>query len=198
MRRSIVAAALAFFVTGISHGQTALKVAVFDPQRVSEESEEGKKVQTELTGLRDRKQTELSAKEKELQELQNQLTAQGLSLSADRRAGLEKDIQRKLLELQQAREAARNEMQIELSSAQNRFQERLLTVVEQFGRDEGFTLVLDRSVVAFAAPGIDVTTAVVDRLNAWTRQQGAAAVPPAGAPPAAVPPAPKPQKGGGH
>jgi outer membrane protein len=187
MKKLFLAAVVAGLAIAGAGAQT-MKIAVFDPQRVSEESDDGKKVQTELTGLRDRKQAELSAKEKELQELQNQLTAQGLSLSADRRTALEKDIQRKLLELQQAREAARSEMQIELSSAQSRFQEKLLAIVEQFGREEGFTLVLDRSVAAYAAPGIDVTTAIVDRLNAWTRQQK----PPAA--PAAAPPA---TKGGG-
>lgn len=195
MRKTVVAAAFALLVAGPAQAQAqpAIRIAVFDPQRVSEESDEGKKVQTELTGLRDRKQAELAAKEKELQDMQNQLTAQGLSLSADRRNALEKDVQRKLLELQQAREGARSEMQFELSAAQNKFQEKLLAIVEQYGREEGFTLVLDRSVAAYAAPGIDVTTAVVDRLNAWTRQQAAPATPPA-----ATPPAPTPPKGGGH
>jgi len=196
MRKTIIATAIAVLVTGASHAQTAIRIAVFDPQRVSEESDEGKKVQTDLTGLRDRKQNELAAKEKELQEMQSQLTAQGLSLSADRRSTLEKDIQRKALELQQGRESARSEMQFELSAAQNKFQERLLAIVEQFGQQEGFTLVLDRSVTAYAAPGIDVTTAIVDRLNAWTRQQGAAA--PAPAAPAPAKPPPAPPKGGGH
>jgi len=187
----VIAAAVVALALSGAYAQTPMKIAVFDPQRVSEESEEGKKVQTELTGLRDRKQAELQAKEKDLQDLQSQLTAQGLSLSSEKRTQLEKDIQRKLLDLQQGREGARSEMQLELSSAQSKFQEKLLAIVEQFGRDEGFTLVLDRSVAAYAAPGIDVTTAIVDRLNAWTRQQA----PPAATP---APAAPSGKKDGGH
>jgi outer membrane protein len=167
--------------------ETALKVGVFDPQRVSEETEEGKKVQTDLTSLRDRKQAELLAKEKELTELQNQLTAQGLSLSPEKRTSLEKEIQKKALELQQARESARNEMQFELGAAQDRFRDRLLAVVERFGREEGFTLILDKSLTAYSTSAIDVTTAIVDRFNAVTKQA-----------PAATPPAPAPPpKGGG-
>ena len=125
MKKTVIAAVLGVFVvTGAFAQATDVRIAVFDPQRVSEESEEGKKVQAELTSFRDRKQTELMNKEKELQELQAQLTAQGLSLSSERRTAMEKDIQRKLLELQQARESARNEMQFEVSAAQSRFQEK--------------------------------------------------------------------------
>jgi len=165
---SIVAVLLAGY--GAALAQATLKVGVFDPQRVSEETEEGKKVQAELTALRDKKQAEITAKEKELTELQNQITAQALSVSADKRSSVEKEIQKRALELQQSREAARNEMQLELASAQNKFQDRLLAVVEQFGREEEFTLILDRSMAAYAAAGIDVTTAIVNRFNTAIRK----------------------------
>ncbi len=169
--------------------QTPVKIGVFDPQRVSEETVEGKKVQTDLTGLRDRKQAELLAKEKELTEVQNQLTTQGLSLSPEKRTLLERDIQKKTLELQQGRESARNEMQFELGAAQGRFQDRLLAVVEQFGRDQGFTLILDRSMAAYATQAIDVTTAIVDRFNAVVK------APDSASPAQATPPA-KAKEGG--
>ena len=59
------------------------------------------------------------------------------------------------------------EFQIEVSDAQNKFQEQLIRVINQFGRDEGFTLILERNTagVAFAAEAIDVTTAIVDKFN---------------------------------
>jgi Skp family chaperone for outer membrane proteins len=100
------------------------------------------------------------------------------------------------LELQQAQEAARNEFQIEVSEAQNKFQEQLIRVINQFGRDEGFTLVIERSTggVAFASESIDVTTAIVDKFNELVKGPADAA-PAAGAkPPAAPPAAPAPKK----
>ncbi len=151
---------------GAAVAQGTLKVGVFDPQRVSEETEEGKKVQTELTALRDKKQVELASKERALTDLRNQIATQALSLSPDKRSSLDREIQKRALDLQQAREAARNEVQFELASAQSVFQDKLLAVVEQFGREEGFTLILDRSMAAYAASGIDVTPAIVSRFNA--------------------------------
>lgn len=173
MSRTSVATAIlaALFSASGALAQGTVKIGVFDPQRVSEETEEGKRVQTELTGLRDKKQAEITSREKELTDLQSQLTAHGLSLTPDKRSSLDKDVQKKALELQQAREAARNEMQFELGSAQSKFQDKLLAVVEQFGKDEGFTLILDRSMAAYATSGIDVTTTIVDRFNAATKTE---------------------------
>jgi outer membrane protein len=164
--------------------QPALKIGVFDPQRVSEETDEGRRVQAELTALRDKKQAEIAAKEKELLDLQTQMRAQELSLSAERRAAMDRDIQKKALEVQQAKEAAQNEIRFELGAAQQRFQDRLLVVVEQFGRDEGFTLILDRNMAAFATQSIDLTTAIVDRFNALTKASGTGPATPPPAPPA--------------
>jgi outer membrane protein len=173
--------------------QTALKVGVFDANRVSEETDEGKRIAGKLSQLGDKKKGELAAKEKEIQDIRAQLDSQNLSLSPEKVQQLQKDVQKKGLELQQAQEAARNEFQIEVSEAQNKFQEQLIRVINQFGRDEGFTLVIERSTggVAFAAESIDVTTAIVDKFNEMVKppaDAGAGAKPPA----APAPPAKKP------
>jgi outer membrane protein len=163
---------------------SALKVGVFDANRVSEETDEGKRIAAKLSAFGEKKKAELAAKEKEIGELRAQLEAQNLSLSPDKMQQMQKDVQKKGLELQQAQEAARNEFQIEVSDAQNKFQEQLIRVINQFGRDEGFTLVLERSTggVAFAAESIDVTTAIVDKFNGMVKA-------PADAPAVSKPPA---------
>lgn len=166
---------------------SSLKVGVFDANRVSEETDEGKRIAAKLSAFGEKKKAELAAKEKEINELRAQLEAQNLSLSPEKTQQMQKDVQKKGLELQQAQEAARNEFQIEVSEAQNKFQEQLIRVINSFGRDEGFTLVLERSTggVAFAAESIDVTTAIVDKFNALVKA-------PADAPAASKPPAPSP------
>jgi outer membrane protein len=165
----------------------ALKVGVFDANRVSEETDEGKRIAAKLSAFGDKKKAELMTKEKEIADLRTQLDSQNLSLSPEKQQQIQKDVQKKGLELQQAQEAARNEFQIEVSEAQNKFQEQLIRVISQFGRDEGFTLVLERSTggVAFASESIDVTTAIVDKFNQMVKA-------PAEAPAAAKPPAASP------
>jgi len=160
---SITAAALTLAATTVS--AQSLKIGVFDPQRVSEESTIGKQVQAELTSFRDRKQAEISGKEQEIQEMQRQLEQQELSLSPDRRSEMEKDIQRQLLELQSAREQAGRQLQLEVNEAQSEFEEKLILTVRQFGKEEGFSVVLDTGLVAYSDVTLDVTARLVERLN---------------------------------
>jgi len=165
IRRIVFAVvAISWLAAGAAQAQS-MKIAVFDPQRVSEETAEGKRIKAQLEGFQQAKQQELAAIQTEVQGMRKQLTEQALSLSADRKSKLEKDIQRKMMELQSAEESANREFQLEISEAQQRFQGQLLQVIDQFGRDEGFDLILDAGSVAFASPAIDVTTAIVDRFD---------------------------------
>jgi outer membrane protein len=152
-------------VAGVAGAQDVPRIGVFDPQRVSEETEIGRQVQTELKGLADRKQAEITAQERQIADLQRQLGEQGLSLSADRRALLERDIQTKLLQLQSARDVANRELQLEVNAAQNSFESKLLATVQAFGKEEGFTLVIARDLLAWADASIDVTDRVIERFN---------------------------------
>jgi outer membrane protein len=194
MTRTVTTLALLIVAaTAAAWAQTppALKVGVFDANRVSEETDEGKRIAAKLSAFGDKKKAELAAKEKEISDLRAQLESQTLSLSPEKTQAMQKEVQKKGLELQQAQEAARNEFQIEVSEAQNKFQEQLIRVINTFGRDEGFTLVIERSTggVAFAAESVDVTTAIVDKFNQLVKPPADAA-PPAAAKPPAAPPAP--------
>jgi len=160
--------------------QSPQKIGVFDPQRVSDETAEGKRVQADLQAFQQKKQQELRAMQTEVEDLRRQLSGQALSLSAEKRGEMEKSVQKKLLDLQSAEESASREFQLEIGNAQQRFEAQLRQVVEGFGRDEGFTLILDAGTVVFAAPGVDVTTAIVDRFNRTVPAVPAAA--PAAAP----------------
>ncbi len=167
LKQILVIAATLGAAIALAPGLSAqtLKLGVFDPQAVSEGTEIGKQVQAQLTAFRDKKQSEITQKEAHINELQKQLAQQELSLSRDKRSTMETDIQRQLLDLQSAREAATRELQLEVAAAQGDFEQRLITAVETFGRDEGFSVILDRSLVAFSDKTVDVTTAIIDRFN---------------------------------
>jgi Skp family chaperone for outer membrane proteins len=158
------ALALAALFAAPATAQTA-KLAVFDPQRVSEETALGKRVQSRLEGFQATKKGEIDGKEQKIKDLQRELSEKELSLSADKRDDMQREIQRRILELQSAREAASRELQLELQTAQNEFQEKLIVAVEAFGRDEGLDLILDSSLTAWSAPTVDITTAIIDRFD---------------------------------
>jgi len=159
---AVVAALL--LVSPASEAQT-VKIGVFDAQTVSENSAIGKRIQAELTAFTEAKESEISLMQQRLGELRDQLSKQALSLSPDKRASLQKDIQRHELELRSFQESASRELELEYNSATRDFQDKLIVAIETFGRDEGFSLILDRSQIAWADAAIDVTAALVDRFN---------------------------------
>jgi outer membrane protein len=149
---------------GVVEAQT-LKIGVFDPARVSEEAADAKRLQADLSAIRDAKQAEIGAQEATITELRQRIQQQALSLSADKRTSMEIDVQRKLLSLNTAKELASQQLQLEFSAAEVGFNDKLARVVDQYGRDNGFSLILDNSAVVFASATVDVTTPIIDLFN---------------------------------
>jgi Skp family chaperone for outer membrane proteins len=161
---AVVAVLLMLAGVSLTSAQT-VKIGVFDLARVTEETAEGQRIQGRLAAFRTAKEDELAAKQTAINELRNQLQTQGLSLSGEKKSALEKDIQRKIVDLNAAQEAATREFQLEIAEAQGEFQEKLLAVVDEVGRAEGFTIILEIQAVAFYAPTVDVTTLIIDQFN---------------------------------
>lgn len=165
-RRGLTLLLLAAGVLGTAPASAAeFKLAVFDPQRVSEETAIGKRVQAELTVLRDRKQSAITEQEQAIAELQRKLSQQELSLSSDRRSTMEREIQSRIMQLQSNREVATRELQMEVAAAQSNFEDKLLAVVQAYSKEQGLTLVLARDLVAWADGSIDVTDGIIEHFN---------------------------------
>jgi len=141
------------------------KIAVFDAQTVSESTAVGKKIQADLTAFTEKKDAEIKDRQNKVSALRQQLSQQSLSLSAERRMELEKDIQRQMLDLQSMQESASRELELEYSAATKNFRDKLVVAIDAFGKEEGFAVILDRSQIAWADTSIDVTSAIIDRFN---------------------------------
>jgi outer membrane protein len=179
MRTLIRAAALALTLTvagGWAVTDAQMKIAVFDPARVSEEAVDAQKLQADLTAIRDSRQAEVLAKESEVNDMRQRLQQQALSLSIDRREAMEIDIQRRIIALNAMKETANQELQLEFAAAESRFNAKLRQVVDTFAREKGFDVILDVNAVAWSSVAIDITTPIVDKYN-----QLFPAAPPAGA-----------------
>jgi outer membrane protein len=147
-------------------GTAPIKIGVFDPNRVFEQSELGKKMRTEIDALTQRKRGEVQTKEEEVKALQEKYKQEEPSLSEDKRGERERALQQKGIELKRLRDDATREVQQQVSEVEQRFQKQVLAVVETVGREEGYTLILERASLVFSAPAIDITDKIVARLNA--------------------------------
>jgi outer membrane protein len=150
-----------------------IKVGVFDSQRLSEETEQGKKFQAELDAFRNKVASEIEAKEKEIKNLEDQLKAQELSLSEEKRAALQKEIQKKYLDIQRMRDDASRDFQSELLEVQKKFQDELLQIVAEIGREQGYTIIFEKIQVIYFSGVVDITNDIITKFNeAYVSQQG--------------------------
>jgi len=186
--RTIIVLGAALALAGSRLFAADVKIGVFDFQRVSEETARGQELRANLEKFGDKKKSEITAKEGELKAMEDKYKAEAFSLTAEKRAQMEKDIQKKQLDLQSYRDSAQKEMQIEVNEAQGKFNEQLLSVINALGKERGYTLVFAKEQVAFAADAADMTSELIERFNQETAKKAAApAAAPAGNPPAAAP-----------
>lgn len=163
----------------------AMKIGVFDPEVLWKQTEVGKKYNQDLSAARDRLQSQIDKKQEDLEATKSKLRQQQQTLSDDKVNDMKKDILNKQTELDRLNEDATKEMKYQLGEVQSRFQEMLVKTLETYGKEKGYALILNRSVVDFSAPGVDISQDLIVKFNEMNK---------APAPTAAAPPK-KPEAG---
>ena len=147
-------------------GPTVVTVSI---QRVSAQSDLGKRATQQLEALRQERGRELAARQKELEEVVRQLNRnQGMPI-ADRER-LTKDETRLRTELQQLTQQAQAALQAAQAKLQTEIRGKLTPILADIAKRSSTEVVLNSDAVAWSAPGTDATDEVLRRLNALPAQ----------------------------
>jgi outer membrane protein len=143
-------------------------MAFINPQRIFQESSEGKASLARVQTLINKKQTEGQDRQKKLAADQQKLQTSGTVMNDSARAQLEKDIEKQQVEgqrFQQDAQAEINELQQEV---QNDFIKKVSPVIEAVAKEKGVQLVFDlnNAGLAYFEPGLDLSTDVIKKLDA--------------------------------
>jgi len=147
------------------------KVGVVGIQQAIANTNEGKK---ELDALQQRfapKQNELKSLNDEVEQLKKTLQAQSDKLSDDERANRIKTLETKQKTLQRNAEDAENEYQQAVQEILNRLGGKMLSVLDKYALDHGYTVILDVSnqqatPVLWASQTTNITKELIDAYNA--------------------------------
>jgi outer membrane protein len=207
MRRILVfMGAIALALPVAAAAQTSPpKIGVMNVVRAIIECTEGKQANEEFQKKYEGKREDLAKKQKELETLQQQLRSQAATLNDEARAALTRSIDVKTTDLQRSQEDAEKEFNELRNQIFNRIGSKLAPLVQQYAKENGYTLVLDSSSqttqLTYVDPATDITNDVIKRYDAMQvsgsgsapAAKPAAAAPPPSKPPAAptTPPAPK-------
>lgn len=169
MRRAVLLAAAGLAAaTAVSAQDAPPKIAVVDLELVVARSAQGQALQRRLETFQTETRAALEVKAEEGQALRRQLAEGATSLSESRLEELQKQIE----DLQIAMRRLQDDKQREGQKMQNEglrdIEKAIAPVLTQLRDELGLDLILNNvpGVVVMAAPRLDITQQVVDRLSA--------------------------------
>jgi outer membrane protein len=159
-------AAAAGLLAAVPAWAADLKIGVVDPQRLLQESPQGKAMMDSIrTEFAPRERT-LQAQMQALKAKQDKLQKDGATMSDDQRVRAEKELR----DGERDFERARGEFQDDLTARRNedmsRLQRTLGEEVRNYAKSQNYDIVLSAEAVIHAAPAFDITPAILAALQA--------------------------------
>jgi len=142
-------------------------VAVIDVQRVVTESDPGKASLEKLKGLQNQKLEQGKKLQQELDALRTQFAKQRFTLSEDKLAALQKQIEDKTIALKRFQDDAQRELEDARKRELDALEQKIMPIINQLGQEKQLTLIFNKfqSGLVYAAESVDITDEVIKRFN---------------------------------
>ncbi len=142
------------------------KIAYFNPQKIVNDSKDGKAGSAQLKTLQEKKVKEIQDKQKQLETDQNLVNSP--TLADDKRAALQKEIDRITVDVQRMQQDAQQEMQELQNELQGQFQRKLGPIVQQLAVEKGLQMIFvaDPQTIYWADTGLDLSDEITKRMDA--------------------------------
>ena len=164
MKKIIVAASAALVLVAMFCGVSSaaeIKLGYINLRKVQADSKAGKEALKTLENLVKDKQTQIEQRKNELQKMQEELDKQSAVISADERRRRQDKIQRAYKDYQRFGSDSEDELSKKKEEMAGRMFDEVAAVIEKYGKEEGYTLILDRSVVLYAPEAVDITDKII-------------------------------------
>lgn len=145
--------------------QAAVRIGIVDMQQVSIQSQRGKAVKQKIDQEMAARQKDLDARQQEVLKLQADLEKQAPVLSEQAKREKAEAIQRKTRDARRLAEDANRDLEKRVREAEMDVTREIIGVVQEYGKDQGFTVILERSTVIFGAPAVDITGEIIKRYD---------------------------------
>jgi outer membrane protein len=142
-----------------------LKIAYVDMEKAFTTCSAGKTAKSVFTRKLEDLTRRIEAREGELSRMRDELEKSSATLSADARSEKEDVYRQKYRDYQRLVKDSQEDLRREDSELTNKIVSTLLEVVERVGRSRGYTLVLEKKSVLYAAQQIEITNEVVEEMD---------------------------------
>ena len=104
----------------------------------------------------------------EVQALESRLNREGVTMGESDRASLERELNRKLRDLQREQNNFRDDLNLRKNEELGKLQRLVLDAIREVAREQGYDLVLSEGVV-YSADRVEITGDVLERLESMGR-----------------------------
>ncbi|MBK1836159.1 OmpH family outer membrane protein [Azospirillum sp. YIM B02556] len=140
-------------------------IAVIDVQKIMQESSASKGITKSFESLRDSYQKEISALEDKLRKNEDELRKQQTVLSPEALANKRRDFEKQVADVQKTVQTRKRALETSLNEAMAVVHKTMVEVVADISRERGANLVLARQQFVLVDTQLDVTDAVMERVN---------------------------------
>lgn len=149
-----------------------VKVALVDMQRAINDCDAGKKAKAQFRAKIMQVQGRLQKEQAEVQALKEELEKKGMLMRQDERQNLEDQYTHKLRAFEQEYKNTRDDLREKDVQMTGAIVRDLTHVVHTLGRQQGYTLVVEKASILYAVPAVDITDQVIRSYNAMHVKPG--------------------------
>ena len=164
MKYWLVGIVLAFSVS-MATAQERVRIGFVDIQRVIAESQAGKRAKDRFQAQIKKAEADVIKERQDLERMRADLDKKGALLKDEERRNLEADFQKRSVNLQRTM----GDYQQDLRQKENEMMADILKelegVVNELGKAEKFTVILERSQILYSDQGTDITSKVIEAYN---------------------------------
>jgi outer membrane protein len=149
----------------VALAQERIKIGFIDIQRVISESQPGKRAKDRFQAQVKKAESDVVKERQDLEKLKADIEKKGPLLKDEERRNLEADYQRRSVTLQRAMSDYQQELQQKNNEMMADILKELEQIVNEVGKADKFTLILERSQILYSDQGIDITSKVIETYN---------------------------------
>jgi outer membrane protein len=148
-----------------SAAQQGVKIGVVDVQQVLNQSQRGlalkQKMEQEVAG----RNKDLEARQQEVVKLQAEFEKQAPVLSEQAKREKSESIQKKVRDVRRMAEDAGRDFEKRLRETEMETTREIFAVIQEYGKDQGYSLIFERSSIVYSSTAVDLTAEIVKRFD---------------------------------
>lgn len=149
--------------------QERVKIGFIDVQRAISESQAGKRARERFQAQVKKAEGDLLREKQEIERLRADLDKKAQLMKEEERRSAEADFQKRYVSYQRSMADYQQDLRQKDGQLTSDILKQLEKIVNEVGKAEKFTLILERSQILYSDQGIDITNKVIEVFNSRSK-----------------------------